>query len=263
MAGQHPVIDLILEQRELTKLNSTYVDALPRLVNPRTGRLHTSYNQAGAVTGRISSSDPNLQNIPVRTPIGRQVRRAFVAAPGWQLVAADYSQVELRIMAHISGDAGLLSAFARGEDIHASTAAAILGVPLSEVTPDAAAGQGGELRPLYGQTAYGLAQATGLTQAEAENFIQAYFERFPKVRALHRPDESAGHAPGVRRDAAGTPALLSRATAGPRQADHNVRQAAERVAINAPIQGTAADIIKIAMIRLQSDPPGARGCGRA
>jgi len=250
LRGKHPVIDLILEQRELAKLKSTYVDALPRLVNPHTGRLHTSYNQTGTVTGRISSSEPNLQNIPIRTPVGRQVRRAFVAAPGCQLVAADYSQVELRIMAHISGDEGLLSAFARGEDIHASTAAAILGVPLAEVTSD--------MRRLaktvnfglsYGQTAYGLAQATGLTQPEAENFIKAYFERFPKVREYIDLTKALATRQGYVETLLGRRRYFPELQPGS-QATHNVRQSAERMAINAPIQGTAADIIKIAMIRL-------------
>ena len=136
LRGQHEVIDLILEQRQLTKLKSTYVDALPQLVNPRTGRIHTSFNQTGAVTGRISSSNPNLQNIPIRTDLGRAVRRAFVADQGCKLVAADYSQVELRVMAHIAQDPGLLGAFERGEDIHAATAAAVLGVPLDEISKD-------------------------------------------------------------------------------------------------------------------------------
>ncbi|HEY67808.1 MAG TPA: DNA polymerase I [Thermoflexia bacterium] len=250
LRGKHPVIDLILEQRELAKLKSTYVDALPRLVNPRTGRLHTSYNQTGTVTGRLSSSNPNLQNIPIRTELGREVRRAFIADPGWKLVSADYSQVELRIMAHISGDEGLLGAFARGEDIHASTAAAILGVPLDGVTP--------EMRRLaktvnfglsYGQTAYGLAQTTGLTQAEAEDFIKTYFERFPKVREYIDRTKALATRQGYVETLLGRRRYFPELRPGSR-ATHNVRQAAERMAINAPIQGTAADIIKIAMIRL-------------
>ncbi len=250
LQGKHPVIDLILKQRELAKLKSTYVDALPQLVNPRTGRLHTSYNQIGTVTGRISSSGPNLQNIPIRTPLGRQVRRAFVAEPGWKLIAADYSQVELRVMAHISGDKGLLSGFARGEDIHASTASAILGVPLEEVTP--------EMRRLakavnfglsYGQTAYGLAQTTGLTQAEAEDFIRAYFERFPKVREYIDCTKALATRQGYVETLLGRRRYFPELQPGSR-ATHSVRQAAERMAINAPIQGTAADIINIATIRL-------------
>jgi DNA polymerase-1 len=250
MRGKHPVIDLILEQRELAKLKSTYVDALPKLINPRTGRLHTSYNQTGTVTGRLSSSEPNLQNIPIRTPLGRQVRRAFVAGPGQALIAADYSQVELRVMAHVSGDAGLLSAFARGEDIHASTAAAILGLPLDKVTSD--------MRRLaktvnfglaYGQTAYGLAQATGLTQPEAEDFIKTYFERFPKVREYIDLTKALATRQGYVETLLGRRRYFPELQPGSR-ATHNVRQSAERMAINAPIQGTAADIIKIAMIRL-------------
>ena len=250
LRGKHPAIELILEYRALAKLKSTYVDALPRLVNPNTGRLHTSYNQTGTVTGRISSSNPNLQNIPIRTDVGRQVRRAFVAAPGWQLIGADYSQVELRVMAHICGDAGLLGAFARGEDVHASTAAAILGVPLADVTSD--------MRRLakavnfglsYGQTAYGLAQATGLTQAEAEDFIKAYFERFPKVREYIDRTKALATRQGYVETLLGRRRYFPELQPGS-QATHNVRQAAERMAINAPIQGTAADIINIATIRL-------------
>jgi DNA polymerase-1 len=250
LQGKHPVIDYILEYRELAKLKSTYVDALPQMVNPRTGRVHTSYNQTGTVTGRISSSEPNLQNIPIRTELGRQVRRAFVAEPGGKLIAADYSQVELRVMAHVSGDQGLLEAFARGEDIHATTAAAIVGVPLADVTPD--------MRRLakavnfglsYGQTAYGLAQATGQTQAEAEDFIKAYFERFPKVREYIDTTKARATRQGYVETLLGRRRYFPELLPGSK-ATHNVRQAAERMAINAPIQGTAADIIKIAMIRL-------------
>ncbi len=251
LRGKHAVIDLILEQRGLAKLKSTYVDALPRLVNPHTGRLHTSYKQTGTVTGRLSSSDPNLQNIPIRTELGRQVRRAFVAEPGWKLIAADYSQVELRVMAHISGDEGLLSAFARGEDIHASTAAAIMGVPLAEVTPDMRrVAKAVNFGLSYGQTAYGLANTTDLTQAEAEDFIKAYFERFPKVREYIDTTKAFATRQGY------VETLLRRRRYFPElqpgsKAPHNVRQAAERMAINAPIQGTAADIINIATIHLQ------------
>ncbi len=250
LRDQHPVIDLILEYRELAKLKSTYVDALPQMVNPRTGRLHTSYNQTGTVTGRISSSDPNLQNIPIRTELGRRVRRAFVAEPGWQLVGADYSQVELRVMAHVSGDRGLLEAFARGEDIHASTAAAIMGVPLEDVTPDMRrVAKAVNFGLSYGQTAYGLANATDLTLAEAEDFIKAYFERFPKVREYIDTTKALATRQGYVETLLGRKRYFPELLPGS-QAPHNVRQAAERMAINAPIQGTAADIIKIAMIDL-------------
>jgi DNA polymerase-1 len=243
-------IELILEHRELSKLKSTYVDALPRLVNRQTGRLHTSYNQTGTVTGRISSSDPNLQNIPIRTELGRHVRRAFVAQAGWTLVAADYSQVELRVMAHISADEGLLGAFARGEDIHASTAAAILDVPLEDVTPDQRRlAKTVNFGLSYGQTAYGLAQATGLTQPEAEDFIETYFERFPRVRQYIERTKVLAARQGYVETLLGRRRYFPELQPGSK-ASHYVRQAAERMAINAPIQGTAADIIKIAMIRL-------------
>ncbi|MEA3375206.1 MAG: DNA polymerase I [Chloroflexota bacterium] len=250
LQDDHPVIGLILEHRTLSKLKSTYVDALPRMVNPDTGRLHTSYNQTGTVTGRISSSDPNLQNIPIRTEIGRHVRRAFVADEGWKLIAADYSQVELRVMAHVSGDEGLLAAFARGEDIHASTAAAILGVPLEDVTPDQRRlAKSVNFGLSYGQTAYGLAQATGLTQPEAEDFIETYFQRFPGVREYIERTKTLAARQGY------VETLMGRRRYFPElqpnsKASHYARQASERMAINAPIQGTAADIIKIAMIRL-------------
>jgi DNA polymerase-1 len=244
------VITLVLEHRELSKLKSTYVDALPRLVNPETGRLHTSYNQTGTVTGRISSSDPNLQNIPIRTELGRHVRRAFVARAGWTLIAADYSQVELRVMAHISGDEGLLGAFARGEDIHASTAAAILGVPLESVMADQRRlAKSVNFGLSYGQTAYGLAQATGLTQPEAEDFILTYFERFPSVLEYIERTKTLAARQGYVETLLGRRRYFPELQPGSK-ASHQHRQAAERMAINAPIQGTAADIIKIAMIRL-------------
>ncbi|MGD2164715.1 MAG: DNA polymerase I [Anaerolineae bacterium] len=250
LQDRHPVIDLVLEYRTLSKLKSTYVDALPRMVNPDTGRLHTSYNQTGTVTGRLSSSDPNLQNIPIRTELGRHVRRAFVAEEGWQLIAADYSQVELRVLAHVSGDEGLLGAFARGEDIHASTAAAILDLPLDKVTSNQRRlAKSVNFGLSYGQTAYGLAQATGLTRPEAEDFIDTYFERFPKVREYIERTKVLAARQGY------VETLLGRRRYFPElepssKASHYARQAAERMAINAPIQGTAADIIKIAMIRL-------------
>jgi DNA polymerase-1 len=249
LKDQHLVIGLILEQRELAKLKSTYVDALPQLVNPHTGRVHTSYNQTGTVTGRVSSSDPNLQNIPIRTEVGRQVRRAFVAGEGSVLLAADYSQVELRIMAHISQDPALLEAFRRGEDIHTSTAAAIMGVPADVVTP--------EMRRLaksvnfglsYGQGSHGLAQQTGLSHEEADRFIKTYFAKYPKVREyIERTKRQADEQGYVE-------TLLGRRRYFPELQRDQVRghiiAAAHRMAINAPIQGTAADILKIAMLRL-------------
>jgi len=250
LRGMHPLIELVLEHRQLSKLKSTYLDALPLLVNRRTGRVHTSYNQTGTVTGRISSSDPNLQNIPIRTEIGRKVRRAFIAEEGCLLLSADYSQVELRIMAHISQDAGLLSAFERGEDIHASTAATVMDVPLSQVTP--------EMRRIaksinfglsYGMGAYGLAQRTGLSREEAAEFIANYFARYPQV------GEYVEETKRMAREKGYVSTLLGRRRYFPElrstsRAHGRVERAAERMAINMPIQGSAADILKIAMIRL-------------
>jgi len=247
LRGHHPVIELILEQRQLTKLKSTYVDALPQLINPRTGRVHTSFNQTSTVTGRISSSNPNLQNIPIRTEVGREVRRAFVAEPGWQLLAADYSQVELRVMAHVSQDSGLLSAFMRDEDIHAATAAAVLGIPISEVTKEQRRiAKSVNFGLSYGQGPFGLAQQTGMSQQEASKFIKTYFEKYPGVlRYIEQTKRLAAEQGYVQ-------TLLGRRRYFPGLAKMRGpdRARAEREAINMPIQGTAADIIKIAMIRL-------------
>ena len=246
----HPIVDLILEHRQLAKIKSTYVDALPLLVNRETGRVHTSYNQTGTVTGRISSSDPNLQNIPVRTELGRHVRSAFVAQEGWVLLGADYSQVELRILAHISQDPSLLAAFARSEDIHTSTAAAVLEVPLSDVTP--------EMRRLaktinfgiiYGMGEYGLAQRTGLSVEDARKFIDNYFAGYEKVRDYLEETKIEAREEGYVSTLLGRrryfPALQSSS-----RAHTGMKRAAEREAINMPIQGSAADILKIAMVRL-------------
>ncbi len=250
LRGQHPVIDLILEHRQLAKLRSTYVDALPKLVNPRAGKVHTSYNQTGTVTGRLSSSEPNLQNIPIRTELGRQVRRAFVAGEGCALLAADYSQVELRILAHISQDPSLLEAFWRGEDIHASTAAAIYNVPLESVTPDMRrVAKTTNFAVSYGVSGFGLAQQTGLTQEEATQFIKTYFATYPRVRRYVDETKRQAAKQGYVETLLGRrryfPQLAARG-----KAHATVRQAAERAAINFPVQGTAADIIKIAMINL-------------
>jgi DNA polymerase-1 len=247
----HPVIDLILEQRQITKLVSTYVDALPAQVNPRTGRLHTSFNQAGAETGRISSNNPNLQNIPVRSELGREIRRAFVAAPGTKLLAADYTQVELRILAHISQDAALLAAFRAGADIHKTTAATIYGVPLEQVTPE----QRGIAKMVnfatsYGVSAFGLASRTSLNRTEAQAFLDAYFQTYPGIRryvdeTIHTAREQ-GYVETLLGRRRYFPILKNRSGSAPD------RQQAERAAINHPIQGTAADIIKIAMVRLHA-----------
>jgi DNA polymerase-1 len=246
----HPVVELILEHRQLSKLKGTYVDALPALVNPRTSRVHTSYNQAGSVTGRFSSSNPNLQNIPIRTEQGREIRRAFVAEEGWLLLAADYSQVELRVLAHISGDPAMLAAFARGQDIHASTAAAIYGVPLEEVTSDQRrVAKMTNFAISYGVTGFGLADRTGLDPKEADAFIQTYFETYPKIReyidCTHEQAREQGYVETLLGRRRYFPELGTRS-----RVHRNVRQAAYRMAINAPIQGTAADILKVAMNRL-------------
>jgi DNA polymerase I len=257
MRGQHPVIELILEHRELAKLKSTYIDALPQAVHPVTGRVHTSYNQAGSVTGRIASSDPNLQNIPIRTELGREVRKAFIAPRGRRLVAVDYSQIELRIAAHITDDEALLQAFHEGQDIHAATAAAVYGVPLGKVTKEQRrAAKAVNFGVLYGQSAFGLTRTTGLTLAESEDFIARYFERFPGIRRY--VDETKQQA----RERGYVETLLGRRRyfpilqrPGATREDAIARSRAEREAINAPIQGTAADIIKLAMIRLAGELP--------
>lgn len=252
LRGSHPIVERILEHRELSKLKSTYVDALPALVHPETGRVHTSYNQVGTVTGRLSSANPNLQNIPIRTEEGRRVRRAFVAPAGWVLISADYSQVELRVMAHVSEDPGLIEAFMRGEDVHARTAAAVFGVPLSEVTYDMRRiAKAVNFGLIYGQTAYGLSGQIGVSVPKAEEFITRYFAQFPRVRAYMEQ---------VQREAAQrgyVETLLNRRRYFPElapgsPASVNQRQAAQRMAINTPIQGTAADIIKLAMLRLHA-----------
>jgi DNA polymerase-1 len=251
LQGAHPIVDTILAHRELSKLKSTYVDALPQLVNPHTGRVHTSYNQTGTVTGRLSSSNPNLQNIPIRSPEGRRVRRAFVAEEGWQLIGADYSQVELRVMAHVSGDTSLISAFERGEDIHATTAAAVYGVPLGEVSYEQRRiAKAVNFGLIYGQSAYGLSKQVGISVEEADAFIKRYFERFPCVRAymdqVQREVAERGYVDTLLNRRRFFPELAPDSTLSVQQ-----RQAAQRMAINTPIQGSAADIIKLAMLRTQ------------
>jgi len=250
LRGKHPIIDLLLEYRHLTKLKSTYIDALPQLVNRTTGRVHTSYNQTGAITGRLSSSSPNLQNIPIRTEEGRRIRRAFIAAPGYILVAADYSQVELRILAHIAKDEGLLAAFRRGEDIHASTASTIFGVPLHEVTPNQRrVAKSINFGLSYGMSSFGLAQRTGLSQSEADQFVKTYFASYPGVKIymdrIRRQATKQGYVETILGRRRYFPELHSSG-----HLHEAARQSAEREAINMPIQGSAADIMKIAMIRL-------------
>jgi DNA polymerase-1 len=251
LRGKHTVVDWILEYRELSKLKSTYIDALPMQVNPVDKRVHTSYSQTGSVTGRIASSEPNLQNIPIRSELGREVRKAFIADPGNVLLSVDYSQVELRIVASIAMDEGMLAAFRAGQDIHAATAAAIYDIPIQKVTKDQRSrAKGVNFGLIYGMSAFGLTRYTDLTLAESENFMQTYFKQFPGVKS---------YLDGVRILAAEqgyVETLLGRRRYFPglkNQRDRNIRNREEREAINAPIQGTAADIMKIAMIRL----PGA------
>lgn len=250
LAGAHPIIDLILEHRQLSKLKSTYVDALPLLVNRRTGRVHTSYNQSGAVTGRVSSSDPNLQNIPVRTELGRKVRRAFIAAPGHLLLGADYSQIELRILAHLSRDPNLLAAFQRGEDIHASTAAFLFGVPIEKV--DARMRRIAKtinFGLIYGMGEFGLAQRTEISTSQAAEFIKNYFARYQKVKEYLEETKRRVREEGYVSTILGRRRYFPELRAGSRAHGGIIRQA-ERMAINMPIQGSDADINKLAMIRL-------------
>ena len=250
LKGLHPVVDQILEYRQVSKLKSTYVDALPDMVNPATGRVHTSYNQTGSATGRMSSSDPNLQNIPIRTELGRQVRRAFVAegAPDWLLFSADYSQVELRVLAHISQDPGLLEAFQRGEDIHASTASLMFDVAVNDVDAEQRRiAKVLNFGVIYGLSAHGISQQTGFSREEGATFIEAYFNKYPGI------SEYLEKAKIEARTNQYVETLLGRRRYLPdiNSSNFNVRGGAERMAINMPIQGTAADIIKLAMIRVQ------------
>ena len=240
---------MILEYRGVTKLKSTYTDKLPGQIDEVTGRIHTTYQQGVAATGRLSSSDPNLQNIPIRTPEGRRIRQAFVAAPGYRLVAADYSQIELRIMAHLSGDASLLSAFTEDRDVHQATAAEVLGVPLAEVSADQRrSAKAVNFGLIYGMSAFGLARQLGIGRGEAQRYVDRYFERYPGVRRYM--DETRNQA----RELGYVETVYGRRLYLPdiRSRNAALRQYAERSAINAPMQGTAADIIKRAMITVDS-----------
>jgi len=245
LAQQHDICRFILDWRQLSKLKGTYIDALPTLVNPETGRVHTQISQAVAATGRLSSSDPNLQNIPIRTEIGRQIRSAFIADPGHVLISADYSQIELRVLAHMSGDPALLEAFTTNIDIHDRTADRVFG---STSGLDAH-----ELRRrakiinyalLYGKTAFTLAKDIGVTQQAAQEFIDAYFAGFPGVRAYIDQTLADARRSGVVRTLTGRRRLVPELTSK----NGMIRMAAEREAVNMPIQGTAADILKQAMV---------------
>jgi len=245
LAISYPLPRLILEYRGVAKLKSTYTDKLPEQINQRTGRIHTSYHQAVAATGRLSSTDPNLQNIPIRTQEGRRIRQAFVAPPGHSLVAADYSQIELRIMAHLSGDSSLLAAFAEDRDVHQATAAEVLGIPLAAVTSEQRRSMKAvNFGLIYGMSAFGLARQLSISRGEAQKYVDLYFERYPGVKRYM--DETRQKA----RDAGYVETIFGRRLYLPEILSRNqaLRQSAERQAINAPMQGTAADIIKRAMI---------------
>ncbi|MBL8098811.1 MAG: DNA polymerase I [Anaerolineales bacterium] len=256
MRDKHPILEWILENRELAKIKSTYVDALPAAINPQTGRVHTSYSQIGAVTGRLSSNNPNLQNIPIRSEIGRKVRNGFIADKGNLLLSVDYSQVELRIVAHMAEDEAMLAAFRAGEDIHATTAAAIYDIPLEKVTKDMRShSKAINFGLIYGMSAFGLTRSTDLTLAEAENFVKAYFQKFPGVKkyldGIRRQAAEIGYVETLLGRKRYFPALLSKQNV-------QMKNREEREAINAPIQGTAADIMKIAMIKI---PPALQAKG--
>ena len=248
MKSVHPIVELILNYRELTKLQSTYVDALPQQVNPKTGRVHTTFNQTGTVTGRIASQNPNLQNIPTRTELGRRVRQGFIAAPGKKLLAVDYSQIELRIVAHIAQDQAMMDAFHKGQDIHAATAAAIENIPIEQVTKQQRRhAKAINFGLIYGMSPFGLTRTTDLTLAEAENFVKEYFKQFPGVKNWLDKTRVEAAQTGSVETLLGRKRYFPNLKAGTNFA---MRQREEREAINAPVQGTAADIIKIAMVRL-------------
>lgn len=245
LALDYPLPKLILEYRGLAKLKSTYTDKLPKMINPSTGRVHTSYHQAVTATGRLSSTDPNLQNIPIRNEEGRRIRQAFVAPAGYKILAVDYSQIELRIMAHLSGDQALLEAFREGKDIHAATAAEIMGVSIEDVsTEQRRRAKAVNFGLIYGMSAFGLAKQLGIPRGEAQAYMDTYFERYPGVMQYMEDTRSAASAQGY------VETIFGRRLHLPEIQSRNGmrRKAAERAAINAPMQGTAADIIKKAML---------------
>jgi len=250
LALLHPLPQAILEHRSLSKLKSTYLDALPREVNPDTGRIHTRYNQLVTATGRLSSSDPNLQNIPIRTEMGRRVRDAFVPKEGWSMLAADYSQIELRVLAHLSRDPALVDAFSRGDDVHVQTACALFGVQPDEVTKSMR-GQAKTVNfaVIYGQTQFALARNLKIERSEAKRYIDAFFDQYAGVKSFLDEVVEQARANGL------VTTLLGRrrSLADIRSTNHNLRAAAERIARNTPIQGTAADIMKVAMVRIQHE----------
>jgi DNA polymerase-1 len=247
LAAEFPIARLVLEYRQLTKLKGTYVDALPLLIRPETGRVHTTYNQAGAATGRLSSSNPNLQNIPIRTELGREIRAAFVPAVGWNLVVADYSQIELRLLAHMSKDPVLVTAFRNGEDIHVRTAAEVFGVGPLMVTSDMRrSAKTVNFGIVYGQTPFGLAAQLGIDRKEAEHYIRSYFELYSGVKKFIQSTIEEVRKSGVSKTMFGR----ERPIPDMHSKNATARSFAERTAVNTPLQGTAADLIKVAMIRI-------------
>ncbi|MEP6483108.1 MAG: DNA polymerase, partial [Rudaea sp.] len=245
LASQHELPRLILDYRTLAKLRSTYTDKLADHINPRTGRVHTSYHQAVAQTGRLSSNDPNLQNIPIRTEEGRRIRQAFIAPPGCKIMAADYSQIELRIMAHLSRDTGLLSAFHGDQDVHKATAAEVFGVPQDQVDSNQRrAAKAINFGLMYGMSAFGLARQLNISRGEAQGYMQRYFERFSGVQAFMQATRDQAHRDGFVETLFGRRLYLNEI----HSRNQGLRAGAERAAINAPMQGTAADIIKRAML---------------
>lgn len=249
LAIQFPLAKLILKHRSLSKLKSTYTDKLPLQINPKTGRIHTSYHQAAVVTGRLSSSDPNLQNIPTRTQEGRKIRQAFIAPAGYQIMAADYSQIELRIMAHLSQDKGLLDAFAQGLDIHRATAAEVLNIPLHQVNREQRrSAKAVNFGLIYGMSAFGLARQLGISREEAKDYIERYFSRYPGVKDYMQRTRQLAHEQAYVTTLFGRRLQLAHINSS----DALQRRASERAAINAPLQGSAADIIKKAMIRIDN-----------
>jgi DNA polymerase-1 len=250
LKGTHPIIELVLQYRQLAKLKSTYTDALPALVNPKTGRLHTSFKQTGTTTGRLSSSEPNMQNIPVRGELGGKIRQAIIAEPGWQLLSADYSQIDLRALAHISQDPELIATFLRDEDVHTATASRVFNVSPDKVTSEMRrVAKTVNFGVIYGMSDYGLEQATSFSREEAAQFISAYFEKYPRVKAYIEATKSQTRERGYVQTVLGRRRYIPEINSPNRQ----VREAAERMAINMPVQGTSADIIKIAMVNLHRE----------
>jgi DNA polymerase I len=247
LAVEYPIASKVLEYRQLAKLKGTYVDALPSLIDPFSGRLHTTFNQTGAATGRLSSSNPNLQNIPIRTELGREIRAAFVPQPGWRLIIADYSQIELRLLAHMSRDPVLVEAFRNGEDIHTRTAAEVFGIPPLMITPEQRRNaKAVNFGIVYGQTPFGLAATLGIERKEAGLYIRAYFERYAGVRRFIDSTIAEVRRSGVALNMFGR----KRPIPDMQSKNPNARNFAERTAVNTPLQGTAADLIKLAMIRI-------------